>query len=220
MPIERKKIEKRYLILCEGADAQYFLINYLNSNILAKNPKISQDIQVFDFGGNNDLLNFLMNLKNMDKFDQVTSLGIIRDAEKDYAKACREVSGSLRKSGFEVPKQSGMWTSDDKGLRVGFMLFPLNNADGTLEDLCLRILSEKNKDILAAIDSFLAKMEDTYGRKYNRKHKNQLHTYLASSEKFVAMQLGTAAKSGAFEWDSDELEPLKKFLTDGFDMEK
>lgn len=63
-----------------------FLINYLNSKEFAKDQRFSNDIQVLDFGGNENLSNFLMTLRNMDKFDQVTSLAVIRDAEKDYEK--------------------------------------------------------------------------------------------------------------------------------------
>ena len=87
MSIERKQIVKPYLLLCEGRDAEGFLINYLNSNALKQDLRFSNEIQVFDFGGNNNLTNFLMNLKNMDKFDRVTSIAVIRDAEKDYDKA-------------------------------------------------------------------------------------------------------------------------------------
>lgn len=46
---------------------------------------------------------------------------------------------------------------------MGFVLFPLNSCAGTLEDLCLRILSENNfKDILSSIDLFLKAMETSY----------------------------------------------------------
>lgn len=217
MPIERKRIMKTYLLLCEGRDAENFLINYLNSKTLAQDQRFSNDIQVLDFGGNDALSDFLMNLRNMDKFDQVTSLAIIRDAEKDYAKACREVSASLRKCGFVSSERCGTWEQDDSGLRVGYMLFPLNNSTGTLEDLCLRILSEKNNiNVLSSIDSFLATMESSYGRSYRRKHKNRLHTYLSSSDKYVTMPLGLASNAGAFDWNSDDLNPLKRFFTEGF----
>lgn len=220
MPIERKKIVKPYLLLCEGRDAEGFLINYLESEALAKDQRFSNDIQVLDFGGNENLSNFLMSLKNMDKFDQVTSLAIIRDAEKDYSKACQEVSCSLKKCGFISSENCGSWFHDDKGLRVGYMLFPLNNCAGTLEDLCLRILSENNfKDILSSIDLFLKTMESSYGRGYRRKHKNKLHTYLSSSDEYVTMPLGLASSAGAFDWDSSELEPLKCFLSEGFSVE-
>ena len=217
MPIERKRIKKPFLLLCEGRDAEGFLINYLNSNELAQDPRFSNEIQVLDFGGNDNLSNFLMNLKNIDKFDQVKSLAIIRDAERDYAKACQEVHSSLNKCGFESSECCGAWVHDPSGLKVGFMLFPLNNRAGTLEDLCLRILSENNnKNILSTIESFLDVMESSYGRSYRRKHKNKLHTYLSSSDEYVTMPLGTASRTGAFDWDSDELESLKCFLVEGF----
>ena len=100
------------------------------------------------------------------------------------------------------------------------MLFPLNNRAGTLEDLCLRILSENNnKNILSTIESFLDVMESSYGRSYHRKHKNKLHTYLSSSDKYVTMLLGIASSAGAFDWGSDELESFKSFLTEGFRIE-
>ena len=217
MPIERKQIVKSYLLLCEGRDAEGFLINYLNSNELAQDQRLSNEIQVLDFGGNDDLSSFLMNLKNMDKFDQVTRLAVIRDAEKDYAKACREVSSSLKKCGFISSECCGTWAKNDAGLNVGFMLFPLNKDAGTLEDLCLQILSERNnKTILSSIDKFLSTMESSYGRHYRRKHKNKLHTYLSSSDEYVTKPLGLASSAGAFDWGSCELDPLKNFLIEGF----
>lgn len=217
MPIERKQIEKKYLILCEGRDAEMFLIYYLNSKELAKDQRFSNDIQVLDFGGNENLSNFLMTLRNMDKFDQVTSLVVIRDAERDYEKACREIGKALKRCGLTPPERCGTWTLDNTGLRIGFLLFPLNGNAGTLEDLCLRILSENNnRNILSAVDMFLSEMESTFKRSYHRKHKNILHTYLSSTDKYVTMPLGMASQAGAFDWGSDELEPLKDFLTDGF----
>ncbi len=217
MPIERKSIVKSYLLLCEGKDAEIFLINYLESEALAQDKRFFNDIQVWDFGGNEELDSFLMNLKNMDGFDKVTSLAIIRDAEKDFAKACCDVTRSLSKSGIVSPEAYGTWIRDTTGLNVGYLLFPLNNGAGTLEDLCLQILSENNsKDVLLSIDAFLATMESSYGRNYHRKHKNKLHTYLASSDEYVSMPLGLASKAGAFNWNSDYLTPLKSFLTEGF----
>lgn len=215
MPDERLRIKYPYLLLCEGKDAFNFLCNYLNSSSLSQEPKFSTLIQVMDFGGNSDLRNFLINLKNMDQFDQVKSLAVIRDAEKDYQRACVEVERDLKKSGNIPPEQCSTWVKDGK-LKIGYTLFPLNNREGTLEDLCLQILSEDNKDILSSIDSFLTQMELSYGRQYRQKHKNRLYTYLASSEKYVTMPLGLASTAGAFNWDSIYLEPLKKFIAEGF----
>lgn len=217
MPIERQKILKSYLILCEGKDAELFLINYLESKALAKDKRFSNNIQVLDFGGNDNLSNYLMNLKNMDGFDKVTTLAVVRDAEKNYYKANHDVCRSIKRCGIVPPEQCGVWIQDNTGLKVGFILFPLNNEAGTLEDLCLKILSEKeNKKILSSIDMFIEKMELSYNRHYHQKHKNRLYTYLSTSDKYVTMRIGTAAKAGAFNWNSIELKPLHNFLVKGF----
>ncbi|MBQ7680308.1 MAG: hypothetical protein IJT34_10730, partial [Butyrivibrio sp.] len=71
--------------------------------------------------------------------------------------------------------------------------------------------------IQSSIDTFLNSMESAYGRRYRRKHKNMLYTYLSSSDEYVTMPLGVAADAGAFDWESVELEPLKRFLADGFE---
>ena len=153
----------------------------------------------------------------MDRFAQVVNLAIIRDAEKNYEKACQSVAGSLRRCGFASPAGNGTWTHESTGLNIGYLLFPLNNKAGTLEDLCLHILSESNnQDILLAVDTFLNTMESSYERIFTKKHKNKLHTYLSSSNEFVTMPLGVASKAGAFNWESISLEPLKRFLEDGF----
>ncbi len=217
MTIERKKIVKPYLLLCEGRDAEGFLINYLESKALARDHRFSGDIQVLNFGGNDELSSYLMNLRNMEKFDRVTSLAVIRDAEKDYEKACAEVLQSLQRSGIVMPESQGKWVRDHSGLNVGYLLFPLDGKAGTLEDLCLRILSEANsKDIREAVDAFLGEMASSFERAFRRKHKNRLYTYLSSSDEFVSMPLGVAAKAGAFQWDSAYLDPLKDFLAEGF----
>jgi len=218
MSFERKKIVKSYLILCEGRDAENFLISYLESGALKYDQRFSNEIQVLDFGGNEELESYLKNLRNMEKFDKVTHIAIIRDAEKDYSKACQDVVRSLNNSNFISSVDYGEWTCNDNGLNIGYLLFPLNNREGTLEDLCLQILSAKNgQEVLSSVDEFLSSMKLSYGRMYRREHKNKLYTYLSSSDEYVTMQLGVASRAGAFKWDSDSLTPLKTFLAEGFD---
>ena len=73
------RILKDNLILCEGRDEQEFLIKYLNSSALSDIAGFSNDFQVIDFGGNSELIQKLAILKNMDNFENVKSLMIIRD---------------------------------------------------------------------------------------------------------------------------------------------
>lgn len=78
------KIKKSHLIICEGRDEQEFLIAYLNSREILDDPIFSNEIQVIDFGGNENLPNFLSVLKRMEDFEKVESLLVIRDAETFY----------------------------------------------------------------------------------------------------------------------------------------
>ena len=40
--------------------------------------------------------------------------------------------------------------------------------------------------------------------------------YLSSSDEYVTIPLGLASSAGAFDWNSSELDPLKRFLAEGF----
>ena len=94
------RIEKGHLILCEGRDELFFLIAYLNSAHLSATPGFSEDIQVLDFGGNSDLLEQLKVLKVTPGFDEVKTLLIVRDAEKDANAAIRQIRTALEKNAF------------------------------------------------------------------------------------------------------------------------
>lgn len=218
MPIERKIIVKRYLLLCEGRDAERFLCAFLNSDALHDDLRFSDEIQVLDFGGNSELGNYLGALKNMDGFSEVTAIAILRDAETSFHKASGEVTRALERNGLPCPERCGVWKVDEAMPCVGYELFPLDGGAGTLEDLCLRILAEDNGDeIIRFIDSFLETMKRDYGRDYRRIHKNRLYTYFSTSDCYESMLLGVAADAGAFMWDSPKLNCLRDFLAKGFE---
>ena len=108
------RIEKRHLILCEGRDELFFLIAYLNSTHLSATPEFSEDIQVLDFGGNSDLLEQLKVLKVTPGFDEVKTLLIVRDAEKDANAAIQQIRTALEKNGFSAPDSPHQWVTDKK----------------------------------------------------------------------------------------------------------
>lgn len=43
-------------------------------------------------------------------------------------------------------------------------------------------------------------------------HKNILHSYLQAKDKLVTLKLGEAAKAGAFDFNSEELNLLLEFI--------
>lgn len=214
---ERESIQKGCLIFCEGIDEKNFLINWLNSEALADEPGFANDIQVLDFGGNDDLPNGLASYRRMDRFDEVRHLMIIRDAEQDVGQAIRDVQSALRKNGFQAPESPCHWVYDSENdLKIGFLLFPTCDADptpGMLEDLCLEILAEPDAGIcMCEIDSLLPRLEAKRGRGLSHEPKTRLHAYFAVSDDYVGLKVGESAKAGAFDHGSARLEPLKEFV--------
>lgn len=208
------KIRKEHLILCEGRDAEEFLIAFLNSKALAETPAFSNDIQVMDFGGNEQLEDRISILKNMEGFELVKSIVIIRDAERNPEGAIDTLRATLKKCGLPVPEAS--YQIAEGQIKTGYVLFPTCTAEvrqGTLEDLCLSILAESNNEvILAEIDTLIQNLSDKYGRKFPHEFKTKLHSYFSVTDDFVALKIGEAARANAFNWYSEKLIPLKEFI--------
>ena len=81
----KKIISKPHLILCEGEDATQFIIEYLE--YLRRREKGFENFLALDFGGNEELPNFLFDLQVYPGFDIVTSMTVIRDSEVDHDSA-------------------------------------------------------------------------------------------------------------------------------------
>ena len=208
-------IQKKHLILCEGMDEWKFLVRYLNSSALQANPFFSEDVEVLDFGGNEDLSAYLAALKLIDGFSNVVSLLVIRDAELDAQKAARQVQSALRANDLDVPDTQGQWTNGTP--KTCFLLFPALGTEerpGPLEDLCLTILDDTAAETpLEEIDTFIEHLEQGREQPFSHRHKTRLHTYFSVNNRFVSMKVGEAADAGAFNWSHPNLAPLKDCLS-------
>ena len=214
--IERDQIKKEKLILCEGRDEERFLFALINDG-LSDEPGFADDIQIFDFGGVNDLSLKLESYKKMEGFDNVTHLMIIRDAELDVNGAIQSIQVSLKHNGFQAPKAPCQWIYDTKNdIYIGFLLFPTCDGSpttGALEDLCLKILVKQDaKECVDEVRLLTSRLENIHGKSFRHKLKTQLHAYFAVSDDYVGMKIGEAANSKAFDWSSVELESLKSFV--------
>lgn len=218
MVSKNETIDCPHIILCEGIDEKKFLIYYLNNPGLKEYPFLSRNVQIIDFGGNEELSDKLNVLKITPGFVSAKSLLIIRDAEKKPESAVCQIQRSLKKACLPVPSGPGEWESRDSNLKTGFLLFPSCDKtvkEGTLEDLCLSILNQPDStDMLSEIQTFLEQLKKGFGRKFPHEHKSKLHTYFSITDKFVGMKIGEAAKAQAFDWNSENLNFLKSFLAD------
>jgi hypothetical protein len=213
---EKYKIypETPHLIFCEGKDEYFFLI-WLLDYLKPKEPAFT-NFRVYDFGGINELKLNLSNIAKTEGFKKnVKSLCILRDAETNAAGACQSIKAAFADCNFSVP--AGPCSRADGSdtyphIATGFALFP-DFADkpknGTLEDLCLRILAKNDsKDVLAHVDAALT----PYKKHLPQLHKNRLHTYFSLTKEFVSLKIGEAAKDKAFRYDVPEIDSLKSFL--------
>ena len=213
------KITGKNIILCEGKDAKLFILHFLGSTKYADFLDLKDGkryIEIKDYGGNSELPTHLKTLKLLDGFDDVKSILIIRDAETDYKEALKDIKYALKENDFAVPSGSCEKVVSNDGIAIGFLLFPTCSKElknGTLEDLCLKILSEDNVDkVKSVVDNYLDEMRKEGYTKLKKYHKSVLHSYLSAKDEYVTLKLGEAAKSGAFNFKSKELDSLLEFI--------
>lgn len=207
MAIEQNKIKKPYALLCEGADALYFLIWLLGE--FSKENTLFQSFQVFDFKGITELCHLLETFQLMQGYQNVKAIGVIRDAETDHSVASRNICSALKKFGLPAPSKPFQISKNDR-ISSGFVLFPSCSdrpVNGTLEDLCLEALRASDaRDILHNVEAVLSKYT------LARPHKNRLHGYFSCTDRYVGLKIGEASNANAFDVNSPSLKSLKDFL--------
>jgi len=213
--IEKNKIKCPNIILCEGKDEWSFIVNYLQ--YLIGQDSVFDTFQVIDFGGITDLKRQLRQLLKMPDFSRVKSIVILRDAEKSPQGAKDSIFSTLKNNGFTAPPSPGEIVIQQGGLKIAYMLFPScddqGDEPGTLEDLCIRIIGEDRRDeVLSDIDEYLNDFAEKYSISYPRIHKNRLHLFISSYDKYVDAKAGEAGQRGMYDWSSGHLQKLKNLL--------
>jgi hypothetical protein len=210
-----RKITRPHLILCEGADAKYFLVQYLLQTL----GDMQEYFFVADFGGITELAQGGLHiLPSLPGFEALRSITVIRDAENDAKNASRSICSSFEANGYAVPAnpcEIAVPANGQHHVKVAYALFPLFgsiNEDGTLEDLCLKVLAHTERDKIKSIaNDAVFTAENKFGR-FKRRHKNYLHTYLSLIDEFVGLKIGESAQAGAFDFNNEHFESLKFLL--------
>ncbi len=217
------KSETKHLILCEGADEKFFFIWYLDH--LKKKSDSNYDkyneIQIEDIGGNEDFVKQLGVWKLVAGFEKIKTVGIIRDAESNAAGALQAIQHCFSCNNMPEPQDCFELTeSDDGGVRTVFGILPGTKCgniwdNGTLEDLCLKILKDtRSSEKINLISEYLNQVQDDFKYTINHIHKAKLHTYFSANEPFIGSKIGEAARYGAFDFESDILVNFKKIFDD------
>lgn len=202
-------ITSKHLLLVEGDDEVYFfesLLKFLNIN----------NIQQHNFCGKDRFKSTFPALASSEKFNEVTHIGFIRDAEKLKAKSAFDsICNILNNYNINTPSINNPIIKND--LSVGIFIMPNNNDEGMLEDLCIKSLI--GKSVNDDIDNYISSITDNnriYGDKSKFcKSKAHIQTYLASCSP-IRNRLGLGAKRDYFNFSHSCFNKLIRFLNDLF----
>lgn len=218
MANRQDKIDRQYLILCEGLDAYNFLREYLNSNALNGDIRFNTAIQILNFGGISQLQSYIKHLKKMEYYLDVNHILVVRDAEINIESAEDAVKAAFRNNGLSIPLGCNQWCNGEP--KTAYTLFPACCEPlrlGALEDLCWNILSDTNAHKYREdVEIFLNRMKEKYRDLTIYEHKGRLHTYFSVKDDFVSLKVGEAARAGAFDWNHECLLPLRRLIEEGF----
>ena len=153
--------------------------------------------QVHDFRGKDQLPSFLKALKATPGFAQVTSLGIVRDAEDDQA-PFQSVCTALTNAGLPTPKLPEVFVGEN--LRVGVFILPDNTTAGMLETLCLQ--SVVDDPVMPCIEKYFECIQEQLPPEELPRvmEKARVQAFLASRHESELL-LGQAAHRGHWAWD-------------------
>jgi len=206
-PGDKWQIEKEKLLLAEGIDVHRFLI-------YACETFEKPDIQVIDFGGIDELREFLKNLVEiMANFSKVKTLVIARDAESNVDTAIAKVSSSLQNVNLPAPQEPFQFISNDH-IKTAFILFPGPDQHGQcrtgrLEDLCLTTVDDA--PLLKCVDAFLH-CAQRCNEDLRHPWKSRLYAYLAGKDDHAGKKLGQAAKDKVWKLNHSAMTPFKKII--------
>ena len=165
------------------------------------------DIEIHDFGSNQNLRRYLETFTRTRGFAKVTSLGIIRDGEESAESAFQSVRGALRSARLQAPTTPGVSSSGIPSISV--LILPDGNSQGNLESLLWRSVEDTSEARCA--DDFLSCLE-LHAITVSRKDKARVQAYLASKRKPHG-SVGVAAERGHWDPEHQSFSELRRFLT-------
>ncbi len=196
-------ITAKKLILAEGRDAELFLV------WAGRHFRPEKDFQVMDFGGINELTNFLKLLVNDESYDNVETIVVARDAETDAKAATDSIRHSMEQAKMPVPEKPFEYIRNAT-VKTAFMIFPgPEHKKGRLEDLCLSTI--ENDPLLKCVDDYL-ECAKAKGEQLTRMHKSKLHCFLAGKKDYAGLPIGRASHKKAWDFDHSALEPFKRII--------
>lgn len=190
-------------ILVEGKDDLHLVRELLKARSLPP-------VQVRPYGGVDNLRRFLAGLVRTPDFENVTSLGVLRDADQDAAAAFRSVQGALKENGIEPPREPGLPEDHEahgRTRRVGVLVVP-EAGPGMLENVLCQTFADQ--PVGACVEDFVSCLVGS-GIDLRNEAKTRVHAYLSTRERPGA-STGVAAAQGAWDLHHSALDLIADFV--------
>jgi hypothetical protein len=172
------KVKEKYnqKLLVEGNDDQHVVW------ALCKKYNIPENFDVIDCEGIDKLIK---QIPVIFKSSEITTIGVIVDADTDLQTRWNLLKIKLSKIGFDfpdnIPEQGVITTNNIQ--KIGVWLMPDNNTNGTIEDFIVFLVPKEDK-LMSVVDTTLENIEAKKLNKYSPVHKSKakIHTWLAWQE--------------------------------------
>ena len=137
----------------------------------------------------------------------VSSIGVVRDAEKSAVNAFRSVQSSLRNADLTVPVSAGLKAG--KTPTVTVMILPDDNQSGMLETLLCKSFEEL--PVNDCIDEFIACARRIPDTEIEQLDKARAHAYLATRPR-PHVSVGVASQIGYWPFGHEAFAEVRAFL--------
>ena len=195
------EIKSAIQLLVEGNDQRNFFEAFIDHLSL-------ENIQIQNFGGVNQLRDFLEGLVSATGFRQIVhSLGIVRDAETSAGRAFQSVQSSLKNAELPVPDSLTERTETSPAVTV--LILPDDNRPGMLETLLCESFTDTSVD--HCIDDFFTCVENLPNVSIKNLYKARAHAYLTTKPD-PHFSVGVAAKKKYWDLDHDVFRNVRDFL--------
>jgi hypothetical protein len=166
-----KAITQPKVLLVEGKDERYLFTRLITDLALT-------NIEVRDIGGKTKFRDRLEALMKISGHENITSVGILRDADTNPDGAFQSVCDALQKAGLPRPIAPLQPVGDAP--QVTIMILPGGESPGMLEDVCLE--SVVDDPAMPCVDEFFQCLGEQIKALPRNLAKARVRAFLASRE--------------------------------------
>ncbi|MDR0927591.1 MAG: hypothetical protein LBO69_07490 [Ignavibacteria bacterium] len=169
------------LLLVEGRDDKSVV------SAICKVSRIDIDFDIIDCGGvTNALKLFGKYISRMPLSRDLTTVGVIVDADQDIGRRFNEIKTILRNIGCDIdtlPATGLILNNVEDEQRIGIWIMPDNNTRGMLEDF-IKFLVPPNDVVMQSVEEHLNSIEKHRINRYSPIHRQKavIHSWLALQE--------------------------------------